>query len=329
MSKFIGRQQAIAVSVEATRGTLVAPESWINKTNYSVEPKVQKGRFEGNYGNIYPGDDAIVTQKWAEGDIEFEIQDQMIGYFLYALFGGLSSAAFQSVLKHTLTIAGTSVQHKSLSLFMNDPIGSDNSKTIAYARAMINSMELTIEPGELVKAVANFQAMPHTDYTRQTASFTAENKFSHKDLTFKVAANEAGLDAASKINLQSFTLNINKNVIRENALGTVQPVDILNRLITIQGTIMLTYEDRVYRDYMLDGTKKAIRITLQKADTTIGTTNPTIQIDLPVVEFDSWEPNNPNDDISTQEIQFTALYDPTNDELIGTNTFVVNEKASY
>lgn len=329
MSKFIGRQQAIAVSVEATRGTLVAPESWINKTNYSVEPKVQKGRFEGNYGNIYPGDDAIVTQKWAEGDIEAEVQDQMIGYFLYALFGSLSSASFNGAYKHTLTIDDNNAQHKSLSLYMDDPIGSDNSKTIAYAMAMINSMELSVEQGELVKSVFSFMAKGHTDYTKQTPSFSAENKFSHKDLTFKIAANIAGLDAASKINLQSLKLSVNKNLIKENALGTVQPVDILNRMITIQGTIMLTYEDRVYRDYMLDGSKKAVRITLNRSDVTIGSTTPQIQIDLPVVDFEGWEPSNPNDDVSTQEITFTALYDVTNDILIGANSFVVNEKASY
>lgn len=328
--KFIGRQQEVGMAREATRGTLVAPAFWIPKTDYTVEDKVEKARFEGSYGNIYGGDDAIVALKHAEGDLEMEIQDVSMGLLFYSLFGSLSSAAFQSVLKHTLSIPN-SVQHQSLSLFMNDPIGdSDNDNlTIAYARAMINSFTLNAELGELIRGTFGFMANGHSDFTRQTSTKTAQNKFSHNHLTFKVATNEAGLDAASAVNLQSLTLNINKNVIRENALGTVQPVDILNRKIEITGTIRLLYEDRSYRDFMLNGTKRAVRITLQNTDVTIGSTNPTIQIDLPIVDFDAWEPAHPLDDIAMQEITFTALYDVSNDQLIGANTFVVNEQASY
>jgi len=330
MAKFIGRQQEIGIAREAARGTLVAPTFWMPKINYNVNDKVQKGRFQGNYGVLAGGDDALVTQKWAEGDMEFEVTDKTIALILYALFGSLSSADFQSVRKHTLSL-NNSVQHQSLSLMMNDPIGAAaaDNETIAFAMAMINSFELSVELGELVRSIVNFISKPHTDYARQTSSFSAENKFAHHHLTFKIAANEAGLDAASAINLQSLNLSINKNVIRENAHGTVQPVDILNRMISITGSIMLTYESQAYRDYMLDGDKKAVRITLQNTDVTIGSTNPTIQIDLPVVDFEGWEASAPLDDIATQEITFTALFDVANSILIGSNTYVVNETNSY
>lgn len=330
MSKFIGRQQAIGLSREATRGILVAPTIWLPKTNFNVEAKASKAVFEGNYGVLAGGDDALVTQKFAEGDLEFELQDKSIALILYSLFGALSSASFNSVFKHTLTLAN-SVQHQSLSLFMNDPIGTDSTpnRTVAYAMAMINSLSIDVELGELVKCVANFQAKGHTDYTRQTASFTAENKFAHQHLQFKIAADAASLDAASKVNVQRLTLEIEKNVVREGALGTVQPVDILNRMINIRGTVMLTYQDRTYRDYMLNGTKKAVRILLNSSQVTIGSTTPQVQIDLPVVHFHDWEPSSPNEDIATEEIQFSALYDPSTGLLIGSNTFVVNSTSSY
>jgi len=80
---------------------------------------------------------------------------------------------------------------------------------------------------------------------------------------------------------------------------------------------------------MLDGSKKAIRITLNNQDVTIGSTTPQIQIDLPIVDFESWEPAHPLDDVATQEITFNALYDTTNSKLLGTETFVYNEQASY
>jgi hypothetical protein len=330
MAKFIGRQQEVGIGREATRGTIVAPTQWAPKTNFSVEDMVGKARFQGSYGNILGGDDALVADKFARGDIEFEAQDNLLAIILYALFGGLSTAAFNSAYKHSLSISN-SVQHQSLSLHMNDPIGEGQTpaKTIAYGRAMIDTFELVSRLGEFVTCKAGFIAQVHKDWTRQASTKTAQNKFTHKHAYVKVAANTASLDAASKINVQDLTLTIRKNLVREQSLGTVQAVDILNRRIEIEGKLRLTYEDRTYRDYMLNGTKKAIRIGLLNGDVTIGSTNPALQLDLAVCDFDQWAPAHPNDDIATQEIMFHALYDAANDRLIGSDSFVVNETASY
>lgn len=331
MAKFTGRQQDVGIAREATRGTIVTPAYWVPKMNYTVEDKVEKAMFEGNYGVLAGGDAALVVQKYAEGEMELELTDKIAGLLLYGLFGTLSSGAFSSVFKHTLT-PQNSVQPTTLTLMMNDPIGSASAptKSLAFAKAMINSFELSVEQGQLAKAVFSFISLAHKDYTRQSASYDADNKFSHKDLVFKIAANTASLDAASKINVQSLTLRVSKDVVREGALGTVQPVDILARRFKIDGTVRLTYEDRTYRDYMLDGTTKALRVALVKKDTTIGSTNPQIQFDLPIVHFHSWDAEEPLDEIASQEITFEALYDVTNSELVDVSqTFVVNEETSY
>lgn len=328
MSKQTGRLQNVGIAREATRGTPVVPAFWVPKTNFSVEDKVMKALFRGNYGVIAGGDAAPVTQKWSEGVLEMEVTDKIVGLILYAMFGSLTSASFNSAYKHTLALQN-SVQPTTLTLWMKDLIADDAGKTLAYAMAMVDYVEFKIEMGELVKTTVGFVSKVHKDWTELTPSYTAENKFRHQDLRLKIAANLAALDAASKVNVQSLTLRIQRSVARENALGTVQPVDILSREFKISGSMKLTYEDRTYRDYMLDGTTKALRFGLVKGDTTIGSTNPQIQIDLPVVHFDQWEPANPNDDIATQEINFEALYDPANSILVGANTFVVNEQASY
>ncbi len=330
MAKFIGRQQELGLGRESSRGTIVAPTQWVPKTNFSVEDKAVKARVQASYGKIYPGDDALVSERYAQGDLEMEVQDNALALLLYSLFGGLTTASFLSVYKHTLSIVN-SVQHQTLSLHMNDPIGAAESptKTLAYGRAMIDQVEITSVQGELAMLKAGFVAQCHKDWTRQTPSYTQQNKFTSKHVSVKVASDLSGLGAASKINVQELTLTIRKNVIRENSLGTVQPADILNRKIEITGKLKLTYEDRTYRDYMMNGTKKAMRIALVNGDVTIGSTNPAFQLDLPVVEFDQWEPSNALEDLATQEITFTALYDVTNDILIGSNSFVVNSTTSY
>lgn len=329
MAKFIGRQQEVGIAREATRGTLVTPTFWVPKVDYSVESKASKAKFMGNYGVLPGGDDALVAHKWAEGELELEVTDQIIGLLLYGLFGTLSSASFNSAYKHTLTVQNN-VQPTTLSLMLNDPIGAGESptKTVAYAMSMVNSLEFSVELGELIKANVNFLAKSHKDYTRQTSTYTAENKFAHQHLTFKIAANSGALDAASKISLQSLKLRFERSVIRENALGTVQPVDILARAFKVTGSLKLTYENRTYRDYMLDGTKRAIRVDIVNPDVTIGSTNPAVRFDLPIVHFESWEPSHGLEDVAMQEINFDALYDVTNTELLS-DAYVVNNKSSY
>lgn len=330
MAKFIGRQQEVGLGRESTRGTVVVPSIWAAKTNFSVEDKAIKAVVEGSYGNLNGGDDALVAGKEARGNLEFEAQDGILGLIMYALFGSLSSGSFNSVYKHTFSIAN-SVQHQSLSLHMNDPIGAAEGlgKTVVYPRSMIDEFELTVRQGELAMCRVGFIAAGHKDWTRQTPAYTVYNKFSSKHAYVKVAAALASLDAASKISVQELTLSIKKNPIVERSLGTVQPVDIVNRRIQISAKIKLTYEDRTYRDYMMDGTKKAVRIALDNKDTTIGSTTPQFQLDLPVVHFDQWEPTNENDDLATQEIMLNALYDVSNTILIGSNSFVVNSVSSY
>ena len=328
MSKHIGRQQEVGLAVESSRGTLVAPTTWVPKVNFTVEDKVEKALFMGNYGKLSGGDDALVVNQYAEGELEYEVTDDNIAYLLYALFGSLSSASFNSAYKHTLS-EQNAVQGTSLSLFMNDPIGSTNSKTVAFAMAMVNSFGLSVELGELVKATVGFIAKSHTDYTRQTPSYSAENKFSSRHVGVYIANNEASLSSASKLNVQGLNLEISRAVERENSLGTVQPVDILARQLKITGNLKLTLEDRTYRDYMLDGTKKAMRILINNESVTIGSTTPQIQLDLPIVHFFEWATSQDLEEVSTQEIQFEALYDVSNGYLLGASSFVVNETSSY
>lgn len=331
MGKFIGRQQEVGVSKESSRGTIPATVGvWVPKVNFDVEDKVQKATVRGSYGKITGGDNSFVVQKWAEGKLELEMTDQSIGYFLNALFGTSTPAAAGDVYKHTLTVQ-ESVQPTTLSLYMNDPIGSGETpaKTMAYAMAMVNSMEINAEVGAMIEAVINMIAKPHSDYTKLTPTYTAENRFRHQHLKFYVAADSASLDAATRIYLQSLKLKIERSVIRENALGTVQPVDILSRGFKISGTIKLAYQDRTYRNYMLDGSKKAIRIDIVNGDDTIGAaSHPAFRLDLPVCHFDSWEPTHPLEDMAMQEITFEALYDIANSQLVS-DAYLINAKASY
>ena len=88
-------------------------------------------------------------------------------------------------------------------------------------------------------------------------------------------------------------------------------------------------DDQTYRQYMLDGSYKALRLDFLNSDVLIGATSqPRFTVDLSRCAFEEWEPTRENDSIVTQKISFRALYDITNSNIINSCT-LINNVASY
>ena len=322
MPKFIGRLCNIGIGKETVRGVGVAAEYWVPKALLTYDDKVIKVNSELSYGTINQfGNQSLVAQKFAEGSIESDVMDKSFGLIMLAVLGTVNSGAFSGAFKHTYSLQEDN-QHDSLSMHIDEPSGD-----LLFELTMIESIEINIIPDDVVKFVINFKSKSSVG-SISSKSFVTQNKFIGRHLAFKIAAATGNLDAASAISLKSLKLMINKNLIMDVALGTVQPEDILNRAFSATGELELNYQDRTYANYMLDGVYKAMRIDLVNNDVTIGTTNPSFRIDLSRVAFDSWEPTRENDEIVSQKINFTGLWDITNGNVIN-DCYVINEVASY
>jgi len=327
MTKIIGRLVDVGIGAESSRGGGIAPTFWIPKALIAFDDKVVKARSRQSYGTIaMDGKDAIPAKNWSEGTIEMDMMDKPFGLLLYALLGAKSvSGPTDSAYTHTFTLSNTN-QHQSLSISAKQ----SSLANLMYKLSMINSLKMEITPEEIVKITVAFQGKRGVT-TVSTVTYAAYNKFIGRDLSFKIASLASGLTAASAIPLKKLTINFEKNLYLDHALGTVQPIDILNQGFRITGEVELDYQDRTYADYMSDGSYKAVRIKLTnaRADALIGAaTNPAFTLDLSRVEFDQWEPSYPNDEIAKQKFTFTALYDLTNGNLINSCT-LVNAQASY
>jgi len=322
MTKAIGRLANLGIGREASRGVGVAAEFWVPKITLSYDDKVTKVTSALSYGSINVfGNQSLVAQKWAEGTIEGEVLDRSFGLLMYALFGTVSSASVSGAYTHTYTLAETN-QHQSLSMYIDEPNGD-----LLFELAMIESMELTFDPNDVVKFTVDFKSKSAAG-SSASATYVAQNKFLGKHLALKIAATTGDLAAATAISPKSLKLTINKNLMLDQVLGTVQPEDILNQGFSITGELELVYDNRTYANYMLDGTYRAMRIDLVNTDVTIGSTNPSFRLDLSRVEFSSWEPTRNNDEVMVEKINFSALWDITNENVIN-SCYVINETASY
>lgn len=220
---------------------------------------------------------------------------------LTGVFGAAPSTSGSTNYTHAYTIANTN-QHQSLSIRLQDP-----NINVDFALAMIDKLELSVEPEGIAEYTASFRSKAGVDTTTDVPSFTAlGNVFNHSHCVVKLAANTAGLAAASALSLTSLKLNITKNVQDFNDMGSVTLSEIVNKNFVVDGTIELGYSDQVYRDLMLAGSSKAMSITF-----TYGTNN-SLSFTMPKLRFEDWSPKKPTDDIATQSIKLIAQYDAAN-----------------
>ncbi len=325
MTKFIGRRIDIGVGRESSRGVGVAPTYTIPDLSFSFDDKVTKARSLAGMSSIQDSEEAFVTTKYGQGDIEGEVRVKSFPLFLYAMLGSLStSGPTDSAYTHAFSLANTS-QHTSLSMLVEDP-----NTTELYKLCMLDSLELTAELDEVLKFAISFMGKQGVTSGATMPSYIAESKFTKKHLRIKLATTLSGLDAATAISVKSLRLTISKNVVLDDVLGTAEPEDILNRQISIEGELRLNYEDETYKNFMKNNTYRAMEIAWINTDATIGvSTNPSFTMRFPYVDFFDWEPDNGLDDIVTQTFSFKANRDVSGGNAMISTCNIVNDVASY
>lgn len=318
MSKIVGGRVNVAIARETTRG--VADKTniyWLPWTALDFDDKTEKYVSREALGVIDDSADTYVTERWGEGTIEGEIRDKSFGLLLYAALGAWSAGANGAGFDHTFTFAQTN-QHTSLSLWFDDPNGD-----YVFELAMLENLEITLETGKLAMFSAGFVSRPS-----QTTSMTAgvnlvpskttlgtENKFVTTNASVVIGSDRSNLTIAPEIFVQSIRVTIAKNLLRKNTLGSVEPNDIINQVVSVEGSITLPYQDHIFKDYFTTDTYKAMKITLENRSVNLGGgLTPKIVITLPRVSFYDWSPDRPKGELAEQTIGFRALRDVTNGE---------------
>lgn len=320
--KYIGRRVNVGIGKESSRGAVVAATYSVPKTNITMDDKANTAVSGENFGNIAGvGSQSIVAGRFSEGSLEGEININSFGLLLLSTFGSCSSASESGAYKHTYTISNTN-QHQTLSIHVENP---NNEKY--FAGAVVDSLEISVVPEEIVTFTVGLKGRKGND-TTYTATYAADYKFVGRDLVLKVADDTSSLAAATALSVKDLKLTINKNADYDWVCGTLEPEDVLNKQMTIQGTITLNYEDDTWKTYMTGGSTKALSIYLENTRDALSTNTAKFYLELPVVNFTEWESARGNDDIASQTINFAALYDVGNSQLIS-DCYIVSESATY
>lgn len=322
----IGRLVNLGIAKEGTRGAGAAAKYWVPKTSFTVHSVADKVIDNQSYGTIYDSISAYTVLKRAEGDLEANMMANSLGLLLYNIFGTVNSASASGAYNHTFTISESN-SHQSLALTIDDPV-----QDYMYKLAMLESLSISINTGEFATISASFRAKEGVE-TTATADYTDEDTDKHvfhsRHCTVKFADTTGGLGAASKQEVKSLEINFTKNAIDDEAIHSVEPVDIFNRQFNVDGTVELKYDSSDVRDFALDNTVKAMRIQFENEEVDIGTTHPGLKLDMGKVQFDEWERTDDVDEIIDQSITFMPMADPRSDAGPFSSVVLTNNQASY
>ena len=323
MATQIGRRIQVGIAKDSPRGTAAAAATfWYPKIDFDFNPRADYAVNESGLGVIDGRSDAKVVEKLGEGSFGGLVYDKSFGLLLAACLGTWSTGeVVDSSYTHSFTRLNTN-QHPSLTVFHKDANVDER-----YALGMLNNLTINAVLKDFVKFSAGFMAKVGTD-TSSDPSYSAENIFLATHVTVKFASTIAGLGAAEASAVKAINLTINKNVEDWQNLGSVEPTDIVNKAFTVSGDLEAIFDDETYKDYVLDGSKRACLITIQNTDVTIGTaTNPKLEITLAPMSFRDWGRGTGQDDITSQTVAFDGNFGLSDSKTISIQ--LVNEQESY
>ncbi len=329
MSYLLGENVNIGVGMESTRGTAVSPQAWIaGRTPSGIRPVVDKVMVAETKGTRITSQGSEIVQKRVEGDLEFNLKNETIGWILKALMGTVNSAVKggeTTVYSHEFSIALNNPQNPSLTIALSQP----NFQDYKYNLVLPSSLEISTPIEDLATATVEFVGADEATATDYTPAYSSDDYyFRNHDVTIKIASDVAGLAGASAIKVKEFSLSIVNNARTNQNLGELTPSDVLALMFEITGSMTLDYTNETYHDIYTTGAYRAMEISLVRSDVTIGNaSNPSITITLPKVSFEDLSQDRPIDDIVTSAIEFTAHYD--SDEANAITIDVVNELSDY
>lgn len=330
--KALGRQNSIGIAKETTRGTTPgSPTFFLAWDEADIEDKVQGVIDNQAQGVIEEGTGQSISKKWSEISVKGPVTDKSFALILLSALGSLSTAsnadASGNVKDHTITVA-ESVQHQSLSFYVDDATATGNAQDYSYALGALKSLELNYEAGKYISYAAAYMAKLGVQGA-VTPSTPNENRFMPQHVTFKMASTYAGLGAASAVTVKKLQLKISPNVEDDQSLGDITPTDYLNKSFAIEGTIDATFSDETtFRTLFTGNTAKALRLDIKNTDVTIGTAaNPQLTIDLAKCIFTGFSRPWKVGDVIRQTINFKAVYSISDTLMVSVKA--TNLQASY
>lgn len=329
MSYLLGENVTMGVAKEAVRGTAVAPTDFVPaRTASDVVKMVEKTMVKESRASKFGTYGTEITHSRGEGELEFNLKNRTIGYFLLSLLGSVSSAlkgGESAVYNHTFSILATSPANPTLALALSQ----QGFQHYEYNGVLITKLDIEAKLDDVVTAKVGFISKDEAEHADYTPAFNSNDYlFRNHDFKVKLATSLGGLTGATALPLKEFKFSMANNGKPNHVVNAITPDDVLSGINEIGGSMKIDFTGKTFYDYYKNNTPLYMEISAVNTGQTIGTSsNPSMVITLYKVSLTSYKADRPIDDIVSESIQFDAHYSTADSKAV--QVVLTNEKATY
>ncbi|MGP4048782.1 phage tail tube protein [Streptomyces sp. 2A115] len=309
----------LSIGAEVTYGTYVAPSKHLEFTKESLVLKKTTAQSAGiAAGRLLPlSSRRVVTQREASGSVDMEVTNKGMGLLLQSLMGTsvtpVQQAATTAYLQ-THTLADTA--GKSLVIQTGIPLTTGVVTDKSFVGCKVTSAEFSCEVGGMLMATFEFDCK-NVDETQTlvVATYPTMSPFNFSQMALKTGtfASEVARDGVRKVSVK-FERPQATDRFYAGANG-LKAEPITNDQVKITGSIERDYVDTILDD--LHTSDAATALVWEFIGPVIEASNAeTFRVKLPAIKFDEAPPAVEGFDVIKQTLQFTGLFDATNQPVI-------------
>lgn len=290
----LGRRGGLAIGIEETAGvtctlTFIPYLSvGLNDMHTPIADVAAKGMRDEQ------GNDSTEGKKWGEGTIEVVLDPATAPFWLGMAMGDISSTTSGAYEVHTLE-RNTSAVPLTATIYRHRGVDG-----VEFPYSVANSLELSFAD-DVAKLSIDILSRHSTAYV-EAASYVDLDL-----ITFQhayVYLTETGGAVSSTLKIREFTLNINNNAETRYAPNDNDVESIVCKNFGVSGNMVIDFETTTQKIAFRDLSKQAVEVIFTKGTHMITITIPQFRVDPLTID-------TPNDDISTETINFIAEYDAT------------------
>lgn len=266
MAKTAGSQVNVGLGIEslAAPGVAVAESIFIQWLDYSMQAIAEKSMFNAARGIRNMASNSYIKRKYAQGSIGVVPDVKVMPYLLALALGSVSSSGVSdSAYTHTFTIQNTNATPRTGTLTAEQGA----IETTQYTNCVCNSLNFEVSDDYAKATIELIGKFPGTDTISE--SFSQETEFAYHQYTAKFGTSLSAAAAASATPLKAFKLNINNNVLLDEAFlsgdnGITAGNLVMGRL-QITGSYSLHFSDTTELAKYKANTKNALIVTFEGA----------------------------------------------------------------
>jgi len=262
MAKTGGTQVHVGLGVEsyAAPGVAVAETVFIPWADFSYQSVSEKEHFTSARGLRNMSSNSMIRRRYSQGSIGFVPNVKTFPYFAALALGGVSSSGVSdSAYTHTFIVNNTNATPRTATLTIEE----GGVQTVQYLNAVCNSLNFEVSDGYAKCTAEMIGAFAGTDTVSE--SYANETEFAYHNYTAKFGTSLSAAAGNSATPLKSFTLNINNNVLLDEAFlsgaNTITAGNLVFGRLEVTGSYSLAFENTTELAKYQANTKNALIVT--------------------------------------------------------------------